>query len=240
MNRLLGVIGGLGPFASAWFYKRLTELQKVTREQEYIEVLIYSKPSIPDRTGFILKQQTESPFDAMLSAAKVLENSGVSYIAIPCVTAHFFYSELQCKIQTPIINLIEEVSEAAVKTGARRAGLLATGGTVSAGLFQKALAKRDIETVTLSANGQESLMNFIYKTAKTGGTPDATLLKELSDNLLAERADTVILGCTELSLAGLNWHGGVYIDALEILAHTVLEKMTGNANQPAGIHRGNS
>jgi aspartate racemase len=236
VNKLLGVIGGLGPFASAWFYKRLTELQRVTREQEYIDVLLYSKPSIPDRTGYILNRQSESPLGAMLSAARLLENSGVSYIAIPCVTAHFFYDELQSKIQTPIINLIDKVSDAAAKTGANKAGLLATGGTVSAGLFQKALAKRDVEAVTLSANGQESLMTFIYKTAKTGGAPDAALLAKLSGELLARGADTVILGCTELSLAGLGWHGGAYIDALEILAHTVLEKMTGNANQPAGIH----
>jgi aspartate racemase len=128
------------------------------------------------------------------------------------------------------------MAKAVESSGARKAVLLATGGTVSAGLFQTALAKRDIETVTLPANGQESLMNFIYKTVKAGGTPDAVLLKELSDRLLARGADTVILGCTELSLAGTAWHGGAYIDALEVLAHTVLEKMTGNANQPAGVH----
>jgi aspartate racemase len=235
MSHLLGVIGGLGPFASAWFYKRLIELQKVTREQDYIDILLYSKSSIPDRTAFITEANGESPFDSMLEAGRVLENSGVSCIAIPCVTAHFFYTELQSKIQTPIINIIEETVRAAKRTGAKKIGLLATSGTIHAGLFQDALIEHGIETVTLTQKSQELLMDFIYKSAKLGRPGGSVLLRELSRELLVQGAETVILGCTELSLAGMDWHKGTYIDALEVLAHTALEKMTGNANQSAGI-----
>jgi aspartate racemase len=223
MSRLLGVIGGLGPFASAWFYRRLIELQKVTREQDYIDILLYSKPSIPDRTAFIADANNESPLGSLLEAARVLEKSGVSCITIPCVTAHFFYEPLQSKIKTPIINIVEETVRAVLQTGARKAGLLATNGTIRAELFQRRLKENGIATVTLPQKSQESVMNFIYKQAKMGSVRGGPLLRELSNELLKQGAETVILGCTELSLAGTEWHKGTYIDALEVLARAAVE-----------------
>ena len=50
----LGIIGGMGPLATAYFYRRIVELTPATTDQEHIETLIYSCPAVPDRTAFLL------------------------------------------------------------------------------------------------------------------------------------------------------------------------------------------
>ncbi len=225
MSGPLGVIGGMGPFASAYFYKRLTQLQSTENEQDYIDILLYSKPSIPDRTKFILGKSPEDPLAAMLEAGRVLENAGVKCIAIPCCTAHFFYKRLTENLRVPVLNIVKETAARLTEAGVTKAGLMATDGTVKARVFQEEFTQSGIETVNLEEKSQESLMEFIYKSAKRGVKPDTGLLKKLSGELFDAGAEKVILGCTELSLAGTDWQSERHVDALELLAKAALDYM---------------
>ena len=65
MNRL-GIIGGLGPMATAYFMELVTKMTQADTDQEHIDMIIYSRPSIPDRTKYILGESKESPLPAMI------------------------------------------------------------------------------------------------------------------------------------------------------------------------------
>jgi aspartate racemase len=218
---LLGVIGGMGPLATACFYERLTRLQKVNKEQDYIDILLYSIPSAPDRTAYITGQSDKSPLDMLIKAGKVLDGQGVTAIAIPCVTSHYFYQPLQQALNATLIHIARETAAFAAVQGIKKAGLLATDGTVRGGFFQAELAERGIEALLPEGGEQVRLMRFIYDGVKRGEAADASELSHLAEGLRRRGAETVILGCTELSIAaGIN--GAEYIDVLHVLARASL------------------
>ena len=97
----LGVIGGLGPMATAYFLQLLTQMSDAKSDQEHMEILLHSKPQIPDRTRFILGQSGENPLPQMVEIGVDLKSQGAEAIAIPCVTAHYFQKNLEDAIGIP-------------------------------------------------------------------------------------------------------------------------------------------
>ena len=64
MAKKLGVIGGLGPLASAYFYELLSRMTEAKIDQEHMEINIISRPSIPDRTGYILGRNNVTTYSS--------------------------------------------------------------------------------------------------------------------------------------------------------------------------------
>ncbi len=90
---MLGVIGGLGPMATAFFMQMAIEMTEAGTDQEHIEMIVYNCPSIPDRTSYIVGQSGENPGIPMAEAGRKLAAFGAEIIAIPCVTANYFYRQ---------------------------------------------------------------------------------------------------------------------------------------------------
>lgn len=219
----LGVIGGLGPLATAYFYELLTKMSDVKSDQEHLEIIIYSAPSIPDRTGYILDSSNENPIDKMLEIAKILEAQGVDYIAIPCVTAHYFHETLSSLVNVPIIHLVEELSEYLSYKKIDTVGIMATDGTISTGLLQKALEKKNISAII--PNHQKDVMHIIYNNVKASKEIEKDRFDRVSKELFDEGSQKIILGCTELSIVKKEMHlDSRYLDAMELLAYVALKK----------------
>ena len=215
---MIGVIGGMGVQATALFYDKLVKNQRVEIEQDYADILIYSKSSIPDRTAYITGVCTQSPLPALLHAVEVLQNAGVKCIAVPCITSHFFYEDLARAATVPVLNVLEETAKHVAAAGIYKVGLLATTGTVQGKFFHDALARHQVEALELDAENQARLMDLIYGIKKSQPV-DASLTENLADLLYTQGAQGVILGCTELNVVAQNHK---YIDALEILATAAL------------------
>lgn len=217
--KTLGVIGGLGPMATAYFLQLLTQMSDAKTDQEHIETLIYSMPSIPDRTGYILGENEENPMPKMVFCGEKLKEAGADIIAIPCVTAHYFHRELEEKIGLPIINAIEETVLCLEEEKIGRVGILATDGTIRSELLQKELKKHGIESILPSPECQKKVMHIIYNEVKAGKSADMSLFYQASDELSAQGAEVVLLACTELSLIKRDsCLAPGYLDVLEVLA----------------------
>ena len=154
-KKLLGVLGGMGPIATAYFMELVIRMTDALRDQEHLDMLVYSVPSVPDRTGFILGASRESPLPEMIRVGRALANQGAERIAIPCVTAHCFYEELEEGIGASIINAVKETAGYLRQRGVAAAGVMATEGTVFSGLFSRALMAEGIRPVLPGKNGQE-------------------------------------------------------------------------------------
>ena len=216
---LLGVIGGMGVQTTARFYNMLTQLQTVTNEQQYIDILVYSKSSTPDRTAFITGKSNISPLDSLIHAAKTLEQVGATHLVMPCVTAHYFYNKLNRAVSIPFINIVRETAKHVKKCGLSKVGLLATSGTIQGGFLQKTFDIYEIEVVLPNKKVQGYLMRTIYNLKQ--GKPPENALKTLSENIDAE---AIILGCTELGLLEKP-KGYEYIEAMEILARAAIKEV---------------
>lgn len=215
----LGVIGGLGPMATAYYMELMIRMTDAKRDQDHPEVIIMNIPSIPDRTAFILGKSQDDPCGPMVELGRQLKALGCSVVATPCVTAHYFHETLQEQIGLPVIHVIRRTAELLRQAGIRRVGLMATDGTVSSGIFQRQVEEQGMELVLPSEEGQRGVMTLIYDQVKAGIQPDMELFATIRDDLRCSGAEVIVLGCTELSLLKKEQDlGNGILDALEVLA----------------------
>ncbi|MGM9652051.1 MAG: aspartate/glutamate racemase family protein [Eubacteriales bacterium] len=218
-KHLLGVLGGLGPMASAYFYEMITEHTDAASDQEHIDIILSSRASTPDRTAYILGRSPESPLPAMIEDAQALEAFGARAIVIPCNTAHYFIDEVRRAVSVPVPSIIRETAHFVRACGCRRAGIFATEGTIHAEAYQSALDAEGVGWQIPDEAGRALLMRIIYDYVKRGIRADPAMLYEAARPLRADGCDCMILGCTELSVAARETGGDpLFIDSLEVLA----------------------
>lgn len=215
----LGVIGGLGPLASSRFYELILTMTDAARDQDHIEILLYNKPTIPDRTDFILGRSLENPVTMLSEVGASLVRSGVDYIALPCITGHYFYDQLASNIHVPIIHMIKETVKHCKMNGVSSVGIMATEGTIYSKLFQQEFERCGIATVVPSKAMQEYVSCLIYNNIKASRSPDMDKFSSVEKELKKKGAEVIILGCTELSLIKKDCNiGAGFLDVLEVLA----------------------
>lgn len=218
-GKLLGILGGVGPMATVYFYELLTSLTKADCDQEHIDIVISSRATTPDRTAFITGASDEDPLSAMIPDAKRLVVFGAELIAIPCNTAHYFYDRLAAEVEVPILNIIEESVNTLLQCGVKKFGLLATDGTVDSRTYQRFCEGKDIECIVPDKERQARIMSIIYDQIKCGVPVDMESFFEVAHYMRSLGCEKLILGCTELSLIKKNERlGDFYVDSLECLA----------------------
>lgn len=226
MKKTLGILGGLGPMSSVYFYKMITEHTKAKCDQEHIDVVLVSGASVPDRTEFITGKSCVSPLPAMKAGIHTLCAAGADLIAVPCNTAHYFYNEMAKESAVPVLNIIEETVKQAKKAGAKKLGIMATSGTVAAGSYQRSCIEHGLDFAVPSESGAARLMEIIYGCVKCAKEPDAEKLRAVAGELCDGGCDMLLLGCTELSLirAPEIYPECRFIDSLLVLAKASIEK----------------
>lgn len=225
-RKLLGVIGGLGPMSSAYFYELITQHTKASCDQDHIDIILSSRATTPDRTDFILGRSANSPLPYMVEDARSLETYGASAIVIPCNTAHYFIDEVRKSVNVPVPSIIEETALHLKENGTKKACILATEGTIASRSYQEVLEKHGIEWEVPDDKGKAILMDIIYGDVKRGTIPSPEKLYAAVDPLFARGCDCAILGCTELSLLKKSLGGDSrFVDSLEVLAKVSIELM---------------
>ena len=220
---VLGIIGGMGPAATALLYRRIIARTDAERDQEHLDMIILNHASVPDRTEAIKSGKTKKVTDMLLKDVEFLAKSGVSAIVIPCNTSHYFYDVLQASTDVPIINMIRETAVSLKNAGKKRVCVLATDGTIMTGIYEKELNMNGIECIVPDSDTQKLVMKIIYDQVKKGFPGNMEDFREIHRFIKKQGCDGAILACTELSVfraeAGLN---EFYTDALEVLCEKAI------------------
>ena len=87
MKKTIGILGGMGPLATADLFRKITLLTKASCDNDHIRVYIDSNAQIPDRTAAIL-HGGKDPLPQMRAALHSLEACGASCVIMPCNSAH--------------------------------------------------------------------------------------------------------------------------------------------------------
>lgn len=200
-KKVIGILGGMGPLATADLFEKITLHTKAACDQDHPRVCIDSNTAIADRTAALLRGGAD-PTEEMVKSAKRLESIGAELLVMPCNTAHNFHAVVQKSVSIPVLHMIALTRDALKAKGIRRAALLATDGTVETGIYQRTFEGSGIELLCPEAEDQAAVMDIIYNGVKAGDmTHDATAFRRCCENLLAQGAEVLILGCTELPLA---------------------------------------
>ena len=202
-TEIIGILGGMGPAATADFYATLVATTPGASDQDHLRTVIWSDPTIPDRTQALLGDGPD-PTPWLLDGSRVLREAGATVIAIPCNTAHAFVPRIADHVGLPIVHMIGEVARhlSAMSPRLHTAGLLATTGTVRAGLYQDWLDRFGIRLVLPDGAGQDQEVMTAIRAVKSGrrdGTATA-LLSRAAQRLTEQGAQAVIAGCTEIPL----------------------------------------
>lgn len=203
MKKTLGILGGMGPMATADLFKKIVANTRAGSDREHIRIYIDNNAQIPDRTAAILAGG-EDPVPAMLDSLRKLEACGADCIIVPCNTAHYFVPRLQEVSSVPFISMIQETAKAcAEELPGKVASLIGTTGTLKTGLYNAALEAAGVQYVIPDENCQQALMRVIYDGVKADAEPEAYRadMEMVIEAMQAQGAQYFVLACTELPLA---------------------------------------
>ena len=245
---MIGILGGMGTQAGLDFCNKLTVLNRGKIDQEYPLFLLYNKSNIPGRPESIGSQtknlsnkstnktsraKYNKVLKSLLRGCKLLEKNKCKFIVIPCNTAHYWFDDLQNKINIPIINMPKEVFKFTIKKCRKnsKVGLLATEGTLKTGVYKKFFEK-DYQLIEPSQKIQKLSVNKAIKLVKMGNVKAAAkAIKPAIDSLIKMKCKKIILGCTELPIAIFAFKSfenvkssKIFLDPNLILAHSAMIK----------------
>ncbi|MGE5340295.1 MAG: aspartate/glutamate racemase family protein [Candidatus Omnitrophota bacterium] len=234
MGKIIGILGGMGPEATLSLCNLIFSFTRAEKDQDHIPVMVWNNPRVPDRTEAILNQGP-SPLPDIISGAQALEKMGADLIAMPCITAFYFYPDIVRHVSIPFVHILEETvryvhQQVKHPMGSpQKIGVLATSGTIKSGLFHEAFHRNGIGVVAPNAPNQRLLMDAIYdnKGIKAGfkQNPRKRILAIIDELIQTDNPDAIMVGCTELSLVlDRRWVDRPLIDPLKILAAVSIQR----------------
>lgn len=200
--KTIGIIGGMGPAATADLFTKILVATGAKREQDNLRILVDSNPGVPDRNA-ALDGTGPSPGPVLGQMAAGLQRSGADLIVMACNTAHAFQGDIERAGTVPFISMIDATVDATLARAPRatHVGVLAVRGCSRAGLYQAAFAGRGVEAVMTEGDALGRFMELISRIK--GGDTDAEVcaaMRAIADGLVRERVDALVAGCTEVPL----------------------------------------
>ncbi|HOI81701.1 MAG TPA: amino acid racemase [Synergistales bacterium] len=225
-HKVLGVLGGMGPAATADFLRILTEMAGVERDQDHPKVLLFSNPQIPDRTAAITGGGGD-PAPLILEGLQRLESWGAQLLAVPCNTAHVFIDRFREKLKVPLVHIVEETLSRARIHSPSGAWLTATSGTTASGIYSREAERQGYELLLPGEDVQKELQEIVSLVKANRLDKSGRSMAETVRRLQRERDLPVVAACTELPLAyqasGLEPSG--MVSSLGSLAEACLERI---------------
>lgn len=232
-NKIIGLIGGMGPYASSYFYnlllKKSGEIYHSANNNDYPEILLDSVP-VPD---FISDtQHLVSARRMLISRVERLNDFGCSTIAMVCNTGHILYEDLSSRSKAEFVSLIDIIAKQAQKLDLKKVGVLATQTTIRLKLYDKVLLAFGIEVFYPVGRAQKMYEKIIRSViAGRAAIFPKKLFQMTKEFVENNKLDGVILGCTELPLVFPKYRFNNIIDGLDVLAKELLIRYYGDGKE---------
>lgn len=225
-GKKLGVLGGMGPAAAAEFLRILAIKCPASKDQEHPVVFMIGDTEIPDRSTAIFGKG-ESPLNKLQSNLQQLCTMGADVLAVPCNTAHFFIDQFRDELPVPLVHIVEETVLAAKELSPEGAWMLSTKGTRATGIYQKYADKHNYK-LYIPNDAQSDMSQEIINYVKANNfTKAGELMRNLAEELWAEKNLPLMTACTELPL-GYDASGLPHdrsVSSIEALVNAVVKKL---------------
>ena len=217
----------MGPEATVDFMKRVIEATNAEDDADHIRMIVDNNPQVPSRIKAIVEGTGESPASHLVEMAQNLEYHGVDFLVMPCNTAHYYYNEISASVTVPVMNMINLTVEAIMKEnpGIRIVGLLASDAVLKTKLYHKSFEAEDVKLIQPAPERQQNLMKSIRQIKKGKyGKYEQEALQSASADLEKSGAETLIIGCTELSVIWNDSAGKtIAFDSSQVLAEATVK-----------------
>ncbi|MDH4055120.1 MAG: amino acid racemase [Gammaproteobacteria bacterium] len=201
-DKVVGVIGGMGPEATIDFMSRVLAATPASKDQDHIRMVVENNPRIPSRQ-LAMRGEGEDPGPAIAAIAARLEAAGADFLVMPCNLAHAWQGDIVSATSIPFVSIVEEsVRSALCRSGDDSAiGLMTTPGCFRAGLYQQALADAGRPVITQTPDELAETMTLVER-IKAGDRSQAVAdgLRNLANALIGRGAKVLVAACTEFPL----------------------------------------
>jgi len=227
-KEILGILGGMGPYASLEFHKKILQYDNASKDWEHTHVILDNNITIPSRTRHILYAE-EDPSSAIIKAINRLAKLNIKAVVLPCNSVHYFYDIVSPNINVPWLNMLEIVGEQIRDRGLKKT--LIIGGYVT-------VNKRTYDSyLTKSCYFDDKENSVVYELIEAVKSNDLGLVDALAIELIdyfdkyieKHNIDSILLGCTEFAISKrLQAYNGVQMfDSSEIYAEYASRYMKG-------------
>jgi len=228
---MIGILGGMGTQAGLDFCNKLAKINRGKLDQQYPLFILYNKSDTPKRPENLKKYF--NVLNALVKGCKMLQKNKCKFIVMPCNTAHYWYEDIQKKINIPIISMPKEVFLDTKKTCKKNSkiGLLSTEATLETKVYHKHFDK-DFQLVSPINSLQKTSVNKSIKYVKMGKIKEAEkAIRPAVNYLMKIKCKKIILGCTELPIAIFAFksfkkikQSKIFIDPNLLLANVSMKK----------------
>ena len=202
-DKTLGVLGGMGPAATADFLRVLAEVTPAETDQEHPRMIVYSHTVTPDRTTFILGKGPD-PTEYIKDGLKTLIGWGADLLCVTCNTAHYFIDQFRDEISKPIVHIIDETIGEAASRSPQGAWLTATLGTMRTGLYQRH-AQNSGYAFRIPSEPMQVEIHDVTDMVKAGKHQEAgEKFKKIVEQLWEIERLPIVGACTEIPIAYAN------------------------------------
>ncbi|HEX3673148.1 MAG TPA: amino acid racemase [Rhizomicrobium sp.] len=204
-EKVVGVIGGMGPEATVDFLRRIVAATPAADDGDHIHVLVDNNPKIPSRIAALIEGHGEDPAPVLIAMAQGLERQGADFLTIPCNTAHYYLPVIARAVSIPVLDMIglsvARLGLASPKPA--RIGMLASPAVQKVGLYAKRLADAGFIALFPDGAGEDKILGVIRAVKANAVTAQhRTDYADVANALAAKGAEAFLIACTELSVLG--------------------------------------
>jgi aspartate racemase len=229
-EKTVGVIGGMGPEATADFLRRIIAATPARDDEDHIHVLIDNNPKIPSRLAALLEGNGEDPLTVLIAMARGLEKQGADFLTIPCNTAHYYRPAIAQAVAIPVLDMVAlSVARLASQSPKpHKIGMLASPAVQKVGLYESRLKEAGFTALFPDADGEAKILGVI-RAVKAAKLTDQHKRDYADVSAALERAgaDAYLIACTELSVIGPPNARLPSVDALDALVSATVATAKG-------------
>ena len=119
----IGLIGGIGPAATDFYYQRLIRVFAQKKSPLELTIVHADRPTLLEN---LTQNRAATQAQIFARLTDRLASAGAGCVAITSIAGHFCRKEFGALSPLPVVDMIDEVGRAVTARGVRRIGILGT------------------------------------------------------------------------------------------------------------------
>jgi aspartate racemase len=200
--RTIGLIGGMSWVSTAEYYRVANELVASRLGGLHSARILLESVDFAEIEELKLADRWDDIGVRLSEAGSRLEAAGAELVVLCTNTMHHVAAPIEAALTVPFVHIADTTAEAIRSAGVRRVGLLGTAFTMNEGFYRERLAARGVEVLVPPEDDRRRVSEIIYDELRLDviSEESRSYYLEVVDRLVAEGAQAIILGCTEIEL----------------------------------------
>ncbi|KAA8673668.1 aspartate/glutamate racemase family protein [Pantoea dispersa] len=201
--KMIGLIGGMSWESTALYYRIINEQVKQQLGGLHSARSLMYSVDFQQIEKLQVAGEWQQAGEILAEAARSLEKGGADFIVLCTNTMHKVADQITTATRIPLLHIADATAQRIRQAGVKRVGLLATAFTMEQEFYKGRLEQQyDIEVLVPDATGRKTVHNIIYQELCLGVIREESRAqyRDIIAQLVAQGAEAIILGCTEITL----------------------------------------